>query len=1073
MKLSREWRSRLDIWIREIQKDFYILIDEVQCSGFTTMERLSPEEALAREFVPMPVGTPWGKKWEYGWFKTEITIPAFAEGKRIIFSPEVGGETLVWVNGRLAGSKDLEHNYVTLTKSAKAKEAYDILMESYAGHGPRLENGGPYYPGSVPVPEPPEKQVRVNHAVIAIWNEPAYQVGLDAYTLDKLLTVLEENSLRAQKVFEGLKQFTYIVDFEQPLEKRVEGYMKARKLLEPLLLCVNGSTAPEFTIFGQSHLDLAWKWPFEETKRKCARTISSQLALMDEYPEYRFMVCQIPVLENIRKYYPELYLRVKEKINNGQLIPEGGFYVESDTNIPSGESLIRQLAIGKRCYKEEYGCDSRMAWLPDTFGFTAALPQIMKGCGIRYFATQKLLRCHPESDPFPYNIFMWEGIDGSQTLSHMFMENNSGIDPELLVRRWNKDRNQKEDIETFMFPFGYGDGGGGPTRDIYELARRVENLEGAPRTKLESPVDFFEAIEKKGLPKNKYVGELYLQWHRGTYTSLAALKKGCRKSEVALHDAELWSVIAETGQAAAYPRPQLAELWKKLLFNQFHDILAGTSITRVNDEAKKDFEEVCSQACQLTDRALSRMLRGKPDVGEKEGKALSVFNSLSWTRSALVRLPSGSKGATDTEGKALPVQLIGEDAYTSVKVPACGVTTIYPQEGEDNTGFDGCNAGSFAYYRDGAIFLENEYIRVRFNKTGQMEEITDKETGIQLAQGLCNNFKMYRDVNIEYDAWELGSMYESLPVELVREAEAEIVFGELPYGAVSNGSRGNLTAGIKISRKLNASQMSQTITLEHGSRRVDFKTEIDWREQHKILKVEFPLRVHADEAIHEIQFGYIKRPNHKSRKYDADRFEVSQHRYTALAEASHGTAVLNDCKYGVNVDGNSINLTLLKAPVIPDMYADKGLQEFTYSLYVYNGAFADSGVVQNGYELNYPVLIRDGAAGEKSFFSLETGNKPEKKNPCDFAYGNVILETVKKAEDGSGDIILRLYEAQKATTHCILKTQLDVTDAYQADMLENTGDRLEISENGIELHFRPFEIKTIRIKPQSKGGNEQ
>ncbi len=1066
MKLSREWRNRLDIWIREIQKDFYIPIGEVQCSGFTTMEMLSPEEALAQEFIPMPAGTSWGRKWEYGWFKTRIELPEFAEGKRIIFSPDMGGETLVWVNGRLAGSKDLEHNYVTLTRSAKAKEGYDILMESYAGHGPRLENGGPYFPGSVPVPEPPEKQVKVNHAVIAIWNEEAYQAGLDAYTLNKLLNVLDENSLRAQKVFEGLKQFTYLVDFEQPLEKRMEGYIKAKGLLAPLLFCVNGSTAPEFTVFGQSHLDLAWKWPYEETKRKCARTMSSQLALMEEYPEYRFMICQVPILENIREYYPELYSRIKEKIKNGQIMPEGGFYVESDTNIPSGESLIRQLLLGKQWYKEECGYDSRMAWLPDTFGFTAALPQIMKGCGIPYFATQKLLRCHPERDPFPYNIFMWEGIDGSQTLSHLFMENNSAIDPEVLVRRWNVDRNQKEDIETFLFPFGYGDGGGGPTRDIYELARRVKNLEGAPRTKLESPIDFFEAIEKKGLPKNKYVGELYLQWHRGTYTSLASLKKGCRKSEVDLHDAELWSVIAGINRGAEYPQPRLTRLWKKLLFNQFHDILAGTSITRVNEEAKRDFEEVCSGAHELIDQALGRILEESHITGKEGINALSVFNSLSWTRNALVRLPLGSRGAVDIEGNTLPVQVIGEAAYTSVQVPACGFTTVYARENEDTAAFP--NMGSFAYSVGNFIFLENGCLRIKINKTGQIEEVTDKETNLQLAQGLCNNFKMYKDINIEYDAWELGSMYESLPVDLVPEAETEIIFGRLPEGEAADAFGGYLTAGVRISRKLNDSQMSQIISLGHGSRRIDFKTEIDWREQHKLLKVEFPVHVHTEEAIHEIQFGYIKRPNHKSRKYDADRFEVSQHRYTALAEANHGVAVLNDCKYGVSVDGGSINLTLLKAPVIPDMYADKGLQEFTYSLYVYNGTFADSGVTRSGYELNYPVLTKTGDAGSRSFFSLKAVNKGKEKKSWGFTCCNVILETVKKAEDGSGDIILRLYEAQNATTSCVLKTELGITDTYETDMLENIRERLEESEKGIELHFRPFEIKTIRIKAGAK-----
>ncbi len=1049
MKLGKEWDKRITIWLEELQKDFFFPLGAVPCSGFTTLDMLTPEEALAHEFVSMPVGTPWGRKWEYGWFRTEIILPAAAQGQRIIFSPDVGGEMLIWVNGRVAGSKDLEHAYITLTRSAQAGEHFDILIESYAGHGPRLENGGPYPPGRVPVPEPPEFQVKVGPAVYAIWNEAAYQLGLDVYTLTKLLSMLDDKSLRAQRVADGLKQFTYLVDFEQPPEKRIEGYIAAREALAPLMQCVNGSTAPEFTIFGQSHLDLAWKWPFEETKRKCARTLSSQLALMDEYPEYRFMLCEPPILEVVQTYYPELYSRVQAKISNGQMIPEGAFYVECDTNIPNGESLIRQFTLGAKWFREEAGCTAKMAWLPDSFGFSAALPQIMAGCGVRYFATQKLLRSHPETDPFPYNIFMWEGLDGTRILSHMLMKNNSGIDPQLLVQRWTQDRNQQEDIDTFMFPFGYGDGGGGPTRDIYELARRVSDLEGAPRTRLDSPIAFFEAIERKGEPKNRYVGELYLQWHRGAYTSLAKLKKGNRRAETALHEAEFWSTLAPM----VYPAEELTVLWKKVLFNQFHDVLAGTSITRVNEEAARDFEEVIADASSLTDAALGMFTIQAPS----EGKALTLFNSLSWERQVLVRLPQGMNGARDMQGNLLPAQTTDEGTLVRATVPACGYTTISLVDSLEVA--PGAGYGSRAYRLGEQYVLENDSLRLQVDASGQLVEILDKETGLQYAEGPCNAFKMYKDVNIEYDAWEIGSMYEALPVALAQEAEIDIVLGE----AAPPASEGFLKAGIRVRRRLHDSPMVQTITLEQDSRRVDFETEIDWQEQHKLLKVAFPVRVHADEALHEIQFGYIRRPTHKSRRYDADRYEVSQHRYTALAEAGHGFAVLNDCKYGVSVDGGCINLTLLKAPVIPDMYADKGRQAFTYSCYAYNGSFADSGVVQNGYELNTPILVREGDSGTASLFTVEMSETLANKNPWNFAYANVILETVKRADDGSGDLIVRLYESQNTAAKCVLHTPLAVQQANQTNMLEEAEAFLPTDGHSVALTFRPFEVKTVRL----------
>lgn len=1054
MKISREWDKRIEIWLDELQKDVQHPIGAVECRGFVTRELLAPEAALQHDFQPMPPGTPWGGKWEYGWFRTEITLPPQADGHRVIFSPDVGGEMLIWVNGKLAGSRDLEHKFITLTRSAKAGEHFDILIESYAGHGPRLEDAGPCPPGRVPVPEPPQFQAIVGQAVISLWNETAYQLALDVYTLNKLRLALDSKSLRAQKVADGLKRFTQMVDFEQSPEKRIDDYIRARAELAPLLAAVNGTTAPLFTVFGQSHLDLAWKWPFAETKRKSARTLSSQLALMDEYPEYRFFLCQAPILESIQEHYPDVYVRIREKIANGQIIPEGGLYIECDANLPGGESLIRQFTIGRKWYEEECGTESVMAWLPDTFGFTAALPQIMAGCGIRYFATQKLLRCPPESDPFPYNIFMWEGHDGTQILSHMLKKNNSGIDPQLLIQRWEEDRNQQENIDTFMFPFGYGDGGGGPTRDIYELAQRVTDLEGAPRTKMESPVDFFKAIEAGGLPREHYVGELYLPWHRGTYTSLAKLKKGNRKAETVLRETELWAALAAAEEPELrYPHETLDRLWKKLLFNQFHDILAGTSITRVNEEAEQDYDIIQAETGELIDRATRVLIeQSQAEQMQADRIGLVLFNSLSWRRRVQVQLPEGAAGASDSEGNRLPVQFMDGKAYVAVELPSCGYRTIYPHArpfSNLQTELPICRA---VLESDGAV-LENELLQVTINGMGQISGILDKQTGMQYADGLCNDFKLYKDVNIEYDAWEIGSMYASLPVPLEEKAQIEVV-----------SSGGDLFAGIRVTRKLNHSIMKQVIWLEQGSRRVDFKTEIDWRERHKLLKVNFPVRIHAEEALHEIQFGYVKRPTHQSRRYDADRYEVWHHRYVALAEAGHGFAVLNDCKYGSSVEGASINLTLLKAAVAPDMHADQGMHTFTYSFYCYRGAFADSGTVQRGYELNYPIHVQPGSAPDKSMFSISMDDSSMACNFHDFRYENIIIETVKQANDQSGDLVVRLYESQNTATKCVLRCYKSIDKAYRTDMREEIQDTLPTNDHSIRLEFRPFEIKTVRLK---------
>lgn len=1021
---SKEWGSRIKSWMLELLNHFYIELGTIEFSGFTTTDFLSYEKASAGPFSPMPPGTRWGAKWEYGWFKGTVCLPDEAQGRRIVAKIDTGAESMVFVNGEIAGAIDHAHEDITLTRSGKPGQVYEIVVESYAGHGPRLENIGPTPPGRVAVPEPGKTQAVVGKSSFGIWDEDAFQLFIDVSTLYKVLISINSKSLRAQELFKALCDFTLIVDFEQPYEKRVQSFRECRERLKPLLQCVNGSTMPLMYIFGQSHLDLAWLWTVNETRRKAARTFSTQLALLDEYSDYKFFVTQPPLFAMLKELYPKLYERVLEKVRNGQIMPEGGMWVEADTNLPSGESLIRQFIYGKKFFREEFGIDSKLLWLPDTFGFSAALPQIAKGCGIKYFSTQKIVRNYYEGDPFPYNIFFWEGIDGTQILSHIHKKNNSHIDPEMLIQRWEQDRNQQENISAFIFPFGFGDGGGGPTRYHIEYAERMKDLEGVPRTRMSHPNEFFENIENNGLPENRYVGELYFQAHRGTYTTQAKTKKGNRKSEFALRECEFWLTVANKLKGFEYPYEELESLWKKVLFNQFHDVLAGTSIKKVHEEAVADYEMVMKKAGELKNRALAALT-------DRGGK-ITVFNSFSWDREELIPLPAGVKSVKSGEGEIMPVQNIMGTYYALVKIPACGWTVFEPA---DETVHESINV------KAGEYFLENECLRVVFNKTGQIVSIVDKQTGFETVKGLCNDFRMYRDVTSNYDAWDIDSMYEKVPVPLDDIAEMEILY------------QGNLEAAIRIKRRLNNSEMTQVVTLRSNSRRVDFKTIIDWKEDHKLLKVNFSTNIHTDEALHEIQFGYVKRPNHKSRRYDADRFEVCNHKWTAIAEGKRGFAVLNDCKYGVNVTDGSINLTLLKSPLVPDMTADRGIHEFTYSFYIWNGNFCDSNVISEAYNLNSPVCVTEGDAGEIRLFDIDQEN--------------IILETVKLAEDRSGDVILRLYESTGSTSVCSLRTVLPVDKAWETNMLEEFEKEIEIEKKTVRLFFRPFEIKTLRLRIKS------
>ena len=1015
--LTPEWRRRIDNWRRVLREHVYVPLGDVPVSGFVTKEQLTVEEAAQREFTPMPTGTKWGAKWEYGWFKGQVTLPPEAAGKRIVLMLDVGGESAVYLNGVAVGAIDRHHREITLTTSGVPGETYEIMVECYAGHGPRVSGRGPVPIWRESVPEPPPAQVEVGKSTFGIWQEEVFQLTLDVETLYEVRDNIDPESLRVAEIDAGLRDFTLIVDLELPREEMLETVRAARERLRPLLECVNGSTAPTLFAFGHAHIDVAWLWPLAETERKCVRTFSNQLTLMQEYPEYKFLQSQAHLYWMVKNHYPKLYKRIKDAVATGQFMPEGGMWVEADTNVTGGESLIRQFIHGKRFFREEFGVECELLWLPDVFGYSGALPQIMKGCGIKYFSTQKIFWVYNGGETFPYNTFWWEGIDGTRILVHLHNDYNSHTNPASVIRRW-KERVQKDGFSTRLFPFGHGDGGGGPTRIHLEFLRRQRDLEGVPRVKIASPLEYFEDQARKPVTAH-YVGELYHQAHRGTYTSQARTKRGNRKSEFALREAEMWGVTAMALKGFKFPAEVMDTAWKKVLLNQFHDIIPGSSIHRVYEEAEAAYSQVIATADEVAANARAAIT--------DDSAAITVFNSLSWERDALVPLPEGFAGATDAQGNSLPTQVFDGVTWVQVTVPSCGWTTLRPAN---------ALVPEPAVHADERS-LENELLRVEFNELGEIVSILDKETGMELTAGVCNSLKMYKDVPTAWDAWDIDSMYEMTPVELDELAQIEVVCS------------GPIFARLRVTRRIHDSSLTQEITLRRGSRRVDFYTVVDWQERHKLLKVNFPVNIHANEGVHEIQFGHLRRPNHRSRPFDADRFEVCNHKWTALMEEGRGCAVLNDCKYGVNVLGNSINLTLLKSALAPDMTADRGRQEFTYAFYAWNGPFIESEVIREAYDLNCPVRVAAGAAGRASILSVDAPN--------------VIVETVKPAEDGSGDVVVRLYEAKRTATRCNLRTTLPVRGAAETNMLEEKERDLVVHDGQIALEFRPFEIKTVRL----------
>jgi len=1021
MSLTLEWRHRIMAWRDELSKHLYRFVSPIELDAAITKNQYHVSTALEElSFEPVSPGNQWGAKWEYGWFKGVITFPEDVSGQMIALMMDVGAESAVYVNGDYAGAVDEFHKFIILTDSARAGQSYQVILEAYAGHGPREWRSGPTPPDRETVPEPPDAQCTIGQSHFGVWQDVAFQLMMDVETLWEVRENIDPDSLRVMEIDEGLKDFTLIADFEQPQEEILASLQAARERLKPLLEKKNGDTTPEMIGFGHAHIDVAWLWPLAETERKCVRTFSTQLALMERYPEYKFFQSQPYLYQMVKAHYPDLYEKILTGIKKGQWIVEGAAWVEPDTNVTGGESLIRQIIHGKRFFKEEFGVDCELLWLPDVFGYSGALPQIMRGCGVKYFSTQKIFWAYHGGAPFPYNTFVWEGIDGSEVMAHFHNDYNSETKPSSLITRW-KERVQKDGFSSRLFPFGHGDGGGGPTREHLEYALREKNLEGVPKFRIESPMAYFNEQESVGWPDARFVGELYFQAHRGTYTSQARTKALNRFSEFALREAEFWGASASVLNNYKFPHAKWDRAWKTVLLNQFHDILPGSSIERVYEEAEAQLSEVIETATEISEAAGKALLQ--------EGKGWTLFNSLSWARDTLLELPEGIKGLISAQGEPLPVQETTDGyRYAEVRLPACGWSSFDP--GEPGKAENIIVADQTR--------IENNLIRVKFNDFGEIISIYDKKNQRELTTERCNSMRMYQDIPSAFDAWDIDSMYRKTPVDLPEKADITV------------DGEGPLFGRLIVKRQLNHSMMTQTITLRRNQRRMDFHTVIDWQERHKLLKVNFPVDFHTRDALHEIQFGYLSRPTHRSAEMDQDRFEVANQKWTALVEADRGFAILNDSKYGVDVLDNNINLTLLKSALAPDMHADRGHQEFTYAFYFWDTPLMDSGLVQQGYNLNIAPQMLPGKAETRTLFEIDQPN--------------IILDTVKPAEDWSSrDVVLRLYESMGTRTRARLKIGLPCKRVYLTDMLENVKDEIPVEEDGIDLEFGPFEILTLKL----------
>ena len=826
----------------------------------------------------------------------------------------------------------------------------------------------------------------------------------------------------------------------EPLSEETRRAMReARRMVASRLEELEEEYPPvgRLALTGHAHLDLAWLWPVSETLRKGRRTFASVLSLMERYDDFVFNQSSAQLYSWIEAESPEIFERVKKRVEEGRWEPVGGSWVESDCQIPSGESMVRQMLYGQRYFEEKFGHRSRVAWLPDAFGFSPALPQLLKGAGMGGFFTYKLN--WSETNEFPYDLYEWEGIDGSTVIAHDFenpgQDYNGNITPQDIYGTWRNFEGKRHHPES-LFSFGWGDGGGGPSEQMLENYARLKRFPAMPRLRMARVDEFFESLPKEGLPR--WTGELYLELHRGTLTTQARVKKLNREAEHRLLEAEALATLAAV-HGAEYQREELEAAWKTLLLNQFHDILPGTSIKEVYDVTHKELADVVRNARKLRDRALSLPLEAPAQP------ALLVANASLNPRPLSVLLPEGSLGGktsvADANGKPLASQrtadgLLVHDPQQSV--PGLGWTTVRLE----NQGISPEIPGYvLTEVSGGTVVLDNGLLRLEIGADGTLHRFSDLEVDREVLDGRANRLWAYTDKPREWEAWDVDEAYEQEGEEISAVESVEVV------------EEGPLRASVRVKRRWRNSTIEQTYRLLAASRRLDVESYVDWHERRVILRTLFPLAVRSHESACETMFGALRRPTHHNTPWDATRFEVSAHRFCDLSEPGYGVALLNDGKYGHSAKGNVLGISLLRSPLYPDPFADEGEHRFTYSLFPHPGDWTAAGVAREAFALNaplFPVMARENALPQE--FSLVEAEGLE-----------LALGSLKMAEEGRG-VILRLYEPHGARGESTLRFTRRVERVERVNLLEEAEEPVEVHQGSVRLKVRPFEVVTLRVE---------
>ena len=976
-------------------------------------EPVPVDEGLSAPYAAAQVGDRWGPPWGTTWWRVRAQVPQEHAGRPVDLRLDLGFdplrtgfhvEGLVYrADGTPVKGLNPRNQWVRVADSAAGGEEVELFVESASN--PLLLGGGGFDFRPSPLGDPDtagsEPMYRVVRAELAVFEQEVWELQQDLEVLGQLAAELPDTDPRQWQLLRAIDRAFDALDTSDIVGTAAA----ARALVAGVLADPARASAHRISAVGHAHIDSAWLWPVRETVRKVARTCSNVLALMDDHPELVYAMSSAQQFAWLKEHRPEVWRGVLERVREGRFVPVGGMWVESDTNMPGGEALARQLNHGKRFFLDEFGIETREVWLPDSFGYTAALPQLIALSASQWFLTQKI--SWNTTNRFPHHSFRWEGLDGTRIFTHFppadtYGSEVSGAEVAHAARNFS----DKGDATRSLLPFGWGDGGGGPTREMLARAKRLRDLDGSARIEVERPDTFFEQAEADYPDAPVWVGELYLEMHRGTYTSQARTKQGNRRSEHLLREAELWASTATVRTGAAYPADALDRIWKVVLLQQFHDILPGSSIGWVHREAVAAYAAVAEELTGIIDAAQAA-LAGEGDVEV-------VFNASPHARAGAAGLGAGPRRGA-----------------------ASGAVEVVAEA-------------------DGWV-LSNGLVRAVVDARGLLTSVVDTTTGREaLAPGAAGNLlQLHPDTPVDFDAWDVDAYYRRTWTDLTDAESVEAV-----------------DDGVRVVRRFGQSSITQVLTLTPGEARVDVDTEVDWREREKILKAGFDLDITTERSTAEVQFGHVHRPTHTNTSWDAAKFEICAHRWVHVGEPGYGAAVVNDSTYGHDVSRRDregggtttqVRLSLLRAPQSPDPVADLGVHRLRYAV-VPGADLADA--IREGYRVNLPLrVVRGSGAVVQQLVTVEPGPGAGSGAGSGAGACSAVVEAVKLADDGSGDVVVRLYESLGARSSARVLAGFEHTGIQTVDLLERPLPTagVQVGDGGVTVALRPFQVLTLRF----------